>query len=173
MIIITFYIDQDIYDYLEQWSEENPEFLYDYYFDMQPLYKNIKILFNTDERKWLQVRYNINLDCLVYAYVAYQDRAPVILTIERSNKRNTLFFMENKYDPNDMDDHTDICSAYILLNTFLLYSEKSFAAKKALRKRSVFDFKNDTFFTVRISDDTAYIDTCEISKYDDRFRYVK
>ncbi|MBR1749712.1 MAG: hypothetical protein IJ740_02350 [Ruminococcus sp.] len=172
--MITFYIDYNIYNFLKSWSLKNPELFIDYYNDPEPLFRDIRIYFDFHdfpERKRPIADCSVNLDNNIQIYVRYYDKAPAVLNIKKADRGPDLFSIKSFSEKSK--GHFFVCEAYILLSVFISFEKISLAAKNAFKKKSMFSKKRDVFFTIRSLEREPYLDTCEMIKTENGYKFIK
>lgn len=170
IVIVTFVIDDNALEILKKWADDNIDLVIRFCDDISPMFTKARILYYHNDDKPVEMRYSVNLDKKVFALIPFTDRPSVRFTIRSVYTPVYLLMIACSFELiGSFYQRLGLIFAYI--NSFVLNAPISSAAKKAMSKKTLLDFKKDTFFTVRRENFTAYLDVCKVEVKGDKFIY--
>ena len=160
--MVTFVIDENAYELLNQWVDSFSDLPVRFGHDITPKFNKAKILFQLGDGELLDIRYNVDLNKVAFMYIPFVDKPSIRFRIVSADSPFRLCDVISEFE-RVATFYVNIAYLFCNLNAFILYENYSAAAKKAMMKKTLLDFKRDTFFTIRKKDRLAYLDTCKLT----------
>ena len=166
--MVTFLIDDNAEKILKYWADDFSDLVIRFGNDITPRFTKGRLVFKYGEIKPFQVQYSVNLDKIAYMYIPSANGPSMRFIVKSSPKPFDLCAVVGDFEkPVDFFIHITYIFSY--LNAFILTECFSAKAKKAMQKKTLLDYKRDTFFTVRDDMHSPYLDTCNLSLQGDKY----
>ena len=168
--MVTFVLDKKALDILDQWVDDYFDLMIRFCDDISPMFTKARILYYHNDEEPIEMRYSVNLDKVVFAMVPSINRPSIRFSFRRVYDSAYYLMLTCSFEMTG-DYYQRLAKAFIYINTFILNAEMSKDAKRAMSKKTLLDFKKDTFFTVRRKNYTAYLDVCKVEVKGNKYIY--
>ena len=166
--MIIFMIDDNAYKLLVQWAYDYSDLVIRFCDDITPKFESAKMILSNNGQKPIDVMYKVDQNKIAYMYVPSTDKEQIRFTIS-SNLKNEKHYAIGSNFEKVATFYVDIADIFATLNAFLLNGEYSAAAKKAMEKKTLLEFRKNTYFTIKSKDKRAVLDTCAVEHNGDGY----
>ena len=160
--MVTFVVDDRAYKLICRWYDHFTDYVLRFCDDFIPKFKSAKIILQQSGKKTRDIMYRIDDNKVAYMYIPSTGKEQIRFTVSSNIKSRTHYAICAKFEE-IATFYVNISDIFVIINAFLLFGEYSANAKRAMKKKTLLEFKKHTYFTLREIDNKIILDTCKVT----------
>ncbi|MBR6337285.1 MAG: hypothetical protein IKR76_06080 [Ruminococcus sp.] len=161
--MVTVVIDDTAYELLKQWAYDFSDLVIRFCDNFEPMFKVANIIYQVEGKDAVYLRYNIDGRKVAKLGIMSTEKDHISFFVYPLVTSPTHYCLQSKFEK-VATFYIELANVFVTINALLLFKEFSASAKRAMKKKTLFDSNKHTYFTLRTAKNRrTVLDTCKVT----------